>query len=63
MQKLSPIKVVLLLAGLLVAVLGVMMVVASNKNKEVSTIFGEVKVKPEKERSEGPRLSNYETNK
>jgi hypothetical protein len=61
MQKLSPIKVVLLLAGLLVAILGVMMIAASNKTKEVSTIFGEVKVKPEEKRSQRPRLSNYET--
>lgn len=61
MQKLSGIKIVLLVVAVVIAVITIMMVTKKDEVKEDSTIFGEVKVKSSKDRSEEGRLSNYET--
>lgn len=61
MQKLSAPKVLLFVVGSFVAVVTIMLLTTNSSEQVETTIFGEVKVKTSKDRSENDRLSNYDT--
>lgn len=59
-QKIFGIRLILILASIFIGVIAIMMVAQDTTEKKDLTIFGEVKVKPDKQHKPNNKLSNYQ---